>query len=315
MKKLLIICGPTGTGKTDLAIYLASKYNGEVVSADSRQVYESLDIGTGKDLPKNIDSKSLLSSLSKFYEIQNIKIWGYDLVDAKHDFNVSEYEDQITKVIDNILERDKLPILTGGTGLYIKSIVDGIETASISQNPSLRKSLATKTPQELYEILAQFDSLKAASMNQSDRNNPRRLVRAIEVAESGFKKSSRERVKYNTLFVGLFSDKEFMKSQIDKRVQKRLDEGLVDEIKGLLEKGITWNDHSMSSLGYKEWKDFFESKKSKDDILKEWKQNEMSYIKRQMVWFKKDSRINWFDISESNYKENVEKMVKKWYSS
>ncbi|MEK7526723.1 MAG: tRNA (adenosine(37)-N6)-dimethylallyltransferase MiaA [Patescibacteria group bacterium] len=297
MQKLLIVCGPTGTGKTNLALTLAKKFNGEIVSADSRQVYKELNIGTGKDLP------------------QGIKIWGYDLVDPKQKFSVSEYENIINNVIEDISNRNKLPILTGGTGLYIKSIVDGIGTASIAPNLNLRATLEGKTPPELFDILAQFDSLKAASMNQSDRVNPRRLVRAIEVAESGVKITQRNKPKYDSLFIGLTRPQELVKNQIEKRVQERFKQGIVEEIKNLLKDGVTWDDQSMSSMGYKEWKDYFADTKEVKEVLKEWVQNEIAYVKRQMVWFKKDKRIFWFDVSGLNYQEKLEKMVKKWYAS
>jgi tRNA dimethylallyltransferase len=132
--KLLVICGPTSTGKTILAISLAKKFNGEIVSADSRQVYKGLDIGTGKDLPKNAKIKYLWMKKFGFYEIKGIKIWGYDLADPRHSFSVSQYLRFAERVISDISKRGKLPILVGGTGLYIKGVVDGIPTAEIPKN-------------------------------------------------------------------------------------------------------------------------------------------------------------------------------------
>ncbi len=315
MQKLLIVCGPTATGKTDLAIFLAKKFNGEIVSADSRQVYKGLDIGTGKDLPKNAHLIQSNIPAVGFYEIESVKVWGYDLVDAKQKFSVSQYQNKISKVITDIIKRDKLPIVVGGTGLYIKALVDGIETLEVAQNPDLRKTLEDKTAAQLFDILAQFDAIKAANMNESDRHNPRRLVRAIEVASSGFKGSKNKDTQYSPLFIGLTAPHEYLGSQIKKRVQKRVEQGIEDEIENLLKQGVVWTDQSMSSLGYQEWQGSLGNKGELENVLKIWCQNEMNYAKRQMVWFKKDKRINWFDVSKLNYHENVEKMVKKWYAS
>src|SRR3989344_1522932 len=151
---MLVICGPTATGKTKLGIFLAQKFNGEIISADSRQVYKFMDIGTGKEWD------------------EGVKIWGYDLVDPKKNFSVFEYLKFVRKALDDIWKRGKLPILVGGTGLYIKAVVEGIDTLNIPKNEDLRKSLEEKNVSELYEKLATLDSSKAASLNISDKNNP-----------------------------------------------------------------------------------------------------------------------------------------------
>jgi len=178
MNKLLVICGPTATGKTNLAISLAKKNNGDVISADSRQVYRGLDIGTGKDLPKKAKIKFLSGQKYGYYEVGGVKIWGYDFADPRHSFNVSQYLKFTKKIIADIVKRGNLPILVGGTGLYIKGVIDGIPTAEVPKSNRLRKNLEGKTPEELYEMLAQIDSIKAAEMNSSDKKNPRRLMRA-----------------------------------------------------------------------------------------------------------------------------------------
>ena len=182
MRKLLVICGPTACGKTSLALGLAKKFGGEVVSADSRQVYKGMDIGTGKDLPKNSKFEIRNSKLGGSYIVAGVPIWGYDIADSKKGFNVAQYTKITRTIIENIFVRGKLPILVGGTGLYIKGAVDGIATAEVRPNVKLRKSLFEKSPEELFEILAQVDAIKAGSLNSSDRRNPRRLIRAIEVA-------------------------------------------------------------------------------------------------------------------------------------
>ena len=333
MHKLLVICVPTATGKTSLAIHLAKKFspkgrpasgwNGELISADSRQVYKGMDIGTGKELPVNSKLKIKNLKLGKkrigFYEIRGIRVWGYDLVDPKEEFSVAQYVKFADKIIKNIGKRGKLPILVGGTGLYIKAVVDGIPTAVIPKSISLRKKYKNKSVRELQDILGKLDSFKLSSMNVSDRKNPRRLVRAIEIAkwmlEVGSKKLEKSR-KYegdSVLFIGLTASREFLENRIDKRVEERIRSDVEDEIKNLLKFGIKWNSQAMQSLGYKQWFRYFNKEKTLKEIVDDWLRAEKNYAKRQMTWFKKDERINWFDITKPNWEEDVEDLVKKWY--
>lgn len=321
MDKLLVICGPTATGKTGLAITLAKKINGEIVSADSRQVYKGLDIGTGKDLPRGAKLKFLWMKKFGYYEIGGIKVWGYDLADPRHGFSVSQYLKFAERVISDIIKRGKLPILVGGTGLYIKGVIDGIPTAEVPKNNHLRKSLSTKNPDELFEMLAKIDSIKAAGMNSSDKKNPRRLVRAIEIATwrvtHGDKgpKVVKKRPDFNVLEIGLTANEKYLGDKIEQRVSERFRERLKNEIADLLKNHVGWEVQSMSSMGYGEWKDFFEGRKSEKEVIKTWETEEKRYVKRQIIWFKKDKRVNWFDITSRDYPENVEKTVKTWHNS
>lgn len=327
MKKLLVICGPTATGKTNLALRLASsigrsssgrkKFKGELVSADSRQVYVGMDIGTGKDLPKNSKfQKSKTPSIGGFYEVDGVKIWGYDLVDPKEGFSVAQYLKIAEKMIEDIWKREKLPILVGGTGLYIKGVVDGIATVTIPRNVVLRKYLEEKNAKELFEMLATLDPIKAGSMNLSDRKNPRRLIRAIEIADRKIKSKGgkdRKLLADDVLIIGLISPNKVLNGKIDKRVDKRIKQGFEDEIRALFKKGLSWDKQSMTSLGYRQWRDFIEGLATKDEVLEKWKREEKKYAKRQITWFKKDKRINWFDITKKGWEKEVEKLVKEWY--
>jgi len=300
MNKLLVICGPTATGKTSLGILLAKKFNGEIVSADSRQVYKNMDIGTGKEWG------------------DNVKIWGYDLVSPKDEFSVSKYLRFAQKAILDIEKRGKLPILVGGTGLYIRGVVDGIPTVDVPRNIKLRKNFENLNSDQLYEHLSQIDSFKAGAMNSSDKKNPRRLIRAIEVAtwmiDNSKKDLPQNRKMFDTFFIGLTAPTEFLEKRINKRVADRIDKGFEDEIKKLIDSGVDWNDQSMMSLGYRQWRDFAEGAVDRQSALDEWKKEERKYAKRQMVWWRRDARINWFDISRGQYQEKVEKLVKKWYT-
>jgi len=318
MDKLLVICGPTGAGKTALALELAKKYNGEIVSADSRQVYKSMDVGTGKDLPKGAKYKfSGIKDLG-YYEIDGIKIWGYDLIQPNQEFSVANYVRFSKPVIEDILKAGKLPILVGGTGLYIKGVVDGIPTAVVPKNKRLRKNLSLKSPDELFEILAQQDTVKAASLNVSDRKNPRRLIRAIEVSLWRLKGGREKKLfdfKFHTLFIGLTAPKEYLFRKIEARVEERVQKGVEKEIRMLLERGLNWKDQAMISLGYRQWRGYFEGRETKKEAVSEWKSEEKKYAKRQITWFAKDKRVNWFDITRPKWRESVENLVKKWYSN
>lgn len=300
MNKLLVICGPTATGKTSLAIKLAKKFNGEIISADSRQVYKGMDIGTGKEWGKDI------------------KIWGYDLVDPKHEFSVSQYLKFACKIIRDVKKRKHLPILVGGTGLYIKGVIDGIPTVLVPQNKPLRESLREKRVNELFEILSNLDSLKSGSMNNSDKNNPRRLIRAIEVSQFNITHGQLPTHRCidpqtNLLFVGLMASSRFLHERINQRVDERVTGGMKNEMRTLLRNGVNWESQSMFSLGYRQYRDFFEGAVDEKTVIFEWKKEERKYSKRQMTWFKKDERVNWFDITQKEYPENVEILIKKWY--
>lgn len=303
MKKILVICGPTATGKTSLGLSLARKFNGEIISADSRQVYKGMDIGTGK-------------------EWGDSKIWGYDLVGPKDNFSVSDYFNEMKVAIEDIWNRKKLPIIVGGTGFYIKSLIDGIPTVDIPKNENLRIMLEKLNIDEQFEKLATLDSAKAATLNASDKRNPRRLIRAIEVAvwntENTVQKhkvSLREKVlndDVNVLMIGLKADKEKLLDNIIKRVEDRMNNGFIDEVEFLIKDGVSWKMQSMNSLGYKESEAFFKYGESYEDFIETWIINEMNYTKRQLTWFKKDNRIKWFDISGQNFIEDVENVVQKW---
>ncbi len=306
MKKLLVICGPTATGKTSLGFKIAEKLGGEIISADSRQLYKYMDIGTGKELS------------------DKIKTWGYDLCDPREDFSVFDYFKEMKLSIENIWSRNKLPIIVGGTGLYIKSLIDGIPTVDVPKNKILRMSLEQMNISDMYEKLATLDSAKAAQMNSSDRKNPRRLIRAIEIAmwsiENETQKQAvelREKIldkDIDLLMIGLKADKKIISENIKKRVEKRMNDGFIDEVETLLKMGVSWRNQSMNTMGYKDSEAFFKEGLTYEEFIENWERNEIKYSKRQMTWFKKDTRINWFDISDPNYLANIEFTVDKWYN-
>ncbi len=301
MNRLLVVCGPTATGKTNLALHLAKVFDGELVSADSRQVYKGLDIGVGKEWGDG-----------------SVRLWGYDLADPKEEFSVSQYLKFAKRAIEEIWEEEKLPILVGGTGLYIKAVVDGIETVNIPPDNVLRKKLGNENADQLFDRLTMLDAKRALSLNESDRKNPRRLVRAIEIAQYKFKVKPVSMYRYidikDVLFIGLKSSASELSELIKKRVQKRIRSGVEREIQGLLGRGVNWTNQSMSSQGYKQWEMYFKGRRKKEEVIDEWTREEIKYAKRQITWFKKDKRIKWFDISKDNWRQNVVNLVERWYS-
>ncbi|MCX8008745.1 MAG: tRNA (adenosine(37)-N6)-dimethylallyltransferase MiaA [Patescibacteria group bacterium] len=290
MNKLLVICGPTATGKTSLAHEIAQEFNGELICADSRQVYKGMDIGTGKD-------------------IDNVHLYG--VVNPDEDFSVSHFVRFAIPIIDGLHKRKNLPIIVGGTGLYIKALVEGIDTIHIPRNEILRKELEQLSIHDLQQSLP---TSVLETMNDSDRNNPRRLIRKIEIFNSQFK-INRTHPKYDVLVIGLLASVS-LHQRVRDRVNKRLEQGILKEIQRLIQRGYDWNLPSMSSFGYKEWREYFDhpTEEAKRQAVENWISHEITYAKKQMVWFKKQRYIRWFDIDQSAYKDAIQEMISVWYT-
>ena len=323
----LLICGPTATGKTQLGIYLAKKFNGEIVSADSRQVYREMDIGTGKDLPENAKfnpSASLRARTQNFeigyYFFDKVPVWMLDVVEPTEQFSVAHYYKLANCVIEDIWQRGKLPIVVGGTGLYIKALVDGIATITIPPNKKLREQYKNKTAQELFAILEKLDSQRASSMNPSDRQNPRRLIRAIEVTKWKWEmvdvKLNDEvgSEKINALPIGLAAPLEELRKRIDDRVERRVEQGMVDEVERLLKQGVSHERLQEFGLEYRIIDQYLQGKFPKYKMVQRLKTEIHGFARRQLTWFKKDNRVNWFDVTKPNCQEKVEKKVREWYN-
>jgi tRNA dimethylallyltransferase len=321
VKKLLVVCGPTAVGKTSVGLKLAKKFNGEVVSADSRQVYQGMDVGTGKEifgLPFT-KRKFLGNFRIGFYQKEGVKIWLYDLVEPTYRFNVADCVRCADLVTENIWHRGKLPILVGGTGFYIKWVAGGIETLGVKPVWGLRGKLSNYGICKLQRILKGICPERMRRMNESDRGNPRRLIRAIEIATSESKGNHVLTYRYvrtplNTLIIGLKAPSEVLYKKIDKRVDGRVAWGAEKEVRKLLGKGYNFENSVLgTTIGYKEWQPYFEGKSTREEVVQRWKFNEHGYARRQMTWFKKDKRINWFDIMEKDYLKRIQSLVKKWY--
>src|SRR3989338_218635 len=235
---MIIITGQTATGKTKLALELAEKYNGELINFDSRQIYKYLDIITGKDIPKE-------------------KIWLYDIVTPDQYFSSFDFLKLVTPIIEDIKKRGKTPILVGGTYLYLKHLLYGIDDNNSPPNFKLRNELNNKTVKELQNILTKLDVQLFNRLNNSDVNNPRRLMRRIEIASTTKKRtyirSDLKRTDLPNTFIGLrYKDKSKLRQVIIKRVEERLKNGAIDEVKKLLKISYTENDPGLKTIGYQQ---------------------------------------------------------------
>ncbi len=315
MRKFLVICGPTATGKTILGVRLAKQFDGELVSVDSRQVYRGMDIGTGKDLPKNSKYQKLKNSKLGYYLFDGVPVWMLDVVEPTHSFSVAEYHGFAHKVIEDIWKREKLPILVGGTGLYIKAMIDGIDTLGVPPNPQLRAAYEKKSTEELFNILFHLSPDTVNTLNVSERKNKQRLIRKIEIAQMGVKKVTGKKWKnLKVVMIGLVCSYNILRQRIERRIEKWVMKGAEDEVRKLLGRGIDWNFQAMNALGYRQWKEYFEGVAKKEEVVKRWKIDEWHYARRQLTWFKRDPRIQWFDVTKKRWEEDVEKKVQAWYN-
>ncbi len=317
---MLVISGPTSTGKTDLSLRLAKKFDGELVACDSRQVYVGLDIGTGK-LPsgrwKVEDGR--WKKGKGFWEIDGVRIWMYDVVNLKKQYSVADYVKDANKVIDEILERGKLPIIVGGTGLYLKALLEGLSNLAIPVDFKLRKALERKSLADLQKKLQEVSSQKWEKMNNSDRQNSRRLIRLIELALTDFtsEESLRATVRggLNTLRIGLTAPRKILYQRINGQVKEWVNNGIVEEVKKLIKKDVTQKRIKNLGLEYAVVVEYLDENVSFDQMIEKMQNKVRQYAKRQITWFKKEKNIVWFDITERLFVNKVEELIGKWYDS
>jgi len=287
--KLIVICGPTASGKSELAIKLAQKFNGEIISADARQIYQKMDIGTAKVM---LDEQG-------YY--QQIKHHLINILEPIKLFSVSEYKKLALIKINQILESGKTPFLVGGTGLYIKSITDNLEIPAVKPNEALRKKLEQKTTEDLFKMIEYIDPETAEFI---DRKNKRRLIRALEVFLISGRKFSSLRNQgpplFNSLLIAIDIKKEKLIKNISQRVELMIKQGLESEVRYLVDK-YGWNLVLTQTIGYQEWKDYFENKITYDEVIKQITKNSLSYAKRQLTYFKAMKDIKWIKKEQEAY--------------
>lgn len=298
--KLIVILGPTASGKTNLSIKLAKKFNGEIISADSRQVYKSLDIGSGKITKK---------------EMKGIPHHLLDVASPKRKFTVAKYQKLALKKIKEIHKRNKIPFLVGGTGFYIQSVVENTKFPEVKPNLKLRKNLQKKSNEELFSILKKLDPKRAKTI---DQKNPHRIIRAIEIVKSTGKPvptlqhslPAREiGAKYwNILLIGLKKSKEELKKNVKNRLEKRLKKGMVAEVKKLHSGGLSFKRLEELGLEYRFVAQYLQNKLTFDEMKEKLRVEIEQFAKRQMTWFKKDEKIHWVE----NYRE-AENLIKKFW--
>ncbi|MBL7150245.1 MAG: tRNA (adenosine(37)-N6)-dimethylallyltransferase MiaA [Candidatus Pacebacteria bacterium] len=291
-KKLIVILGPTASGKSKLAIKLAKKFNGEIISADSRQVYKGMDIGTGKVTKK---------------EMKGIPHYLLDVVSLKKRFTVTQYRKLTFEAISKIFKKGKVPFLCGGTGFYIQAVVDGILIPEVPPDWKLRKKLEKKSVEKLYKILKKLDPRRAREI---EKENPRRLIRAIEIilkTKKPVPPLKKSPLPYPVLIVGIKKPKEELKKLIKKRFFKWLRQGFLKEILKLRKFGISWQKIEEFGIHYRVAAQYLQNKITDKEMVENSLKELQNYAKRQMTWFKKDKCIHWL----RNYKE-AEKLVKKF---
>lgn len=285
--ELITIIGPTASGKTAFAAALAARLDTEIISGDSRQVYRSMDIGTGKDLADYVvDGKQIPYHL-------------IDICNPGDKYNVFEYQHDFHKAFEEIRKKGKLPILCGGTGMYIESVLRGFKLLDVPQNPALRESLKGKSLAELEQILASYKVLH----NKTDVDSAQRAIRAIEIEE--FYKTEapdkREYAPINSLIIGVDIDRELRREKISRRLRARLDEGMVDEVRAILTTGVKPEDLIYYGLEYKFLTLYIIGQLTYDEMISQLEIAIHQFAKRQMTWFRGMERrglhIHWLDAT------------------
>lgn len=303
LPKIIVIVGPTATGKTDLGILLAKKFNGEVVSADSRQIYKKMNIGTGKPTGEWTGENS-----RRVYLVAGVPHHLIDIFEPNQAVSLADYKSLAQKCIDDIIRRGKLPIIVGGTGLYIWSVVDNLDLPHVAPNKEFRKSLENKSLGEMVTMLEKIDPVSLARI---DVKNPRRVIRALEVATiSGKSFHDQRRIAppiYNPLQIGILWKPEELHEQITRRIDAQFAAGFIDEVKALLTENYGWELPSMTSLGYKQIGSYLRGECSLAEAVADTKHETRNYAKRQLTWFRRDQRIIWVDHAEL---EKVDGLVK-----
>ena len=311
--KIIAVFGVTGVGKTGFSLKLAKEFNGEVVCFDSRQVYKKMDIVTGKDLKGGMFNK--VGSLGGYYEVEGVRIWGVDFIYPDENFSGGDFKKKVVEIIEDIFKRGKIVVLTVGTYFYFKVVFEKIDSCGVKPDWEFREEIEDLDVEKLREMLGDIDEERLCGMNNSDRNNKRRLIRAIEVGRR--KKEGEDcgdevrELDYEVIKIGLRADKKEIEKRIGKRVDERVKEGAFEEMEALISCGYNWDLASMTGIGYRQLKDFFEGKVGKAGVLERWKKEEIKYVKSQEGWLRKDEEIKFFDRGDKEWSERAILYIRK----
>jgi tRNA dimethylallyltransferase len=278
MNKLIVICGPTATGKSALAVQIAKEFHGEIISADSRQVYKGLDIGSAKILP---------------HETEGIPHHLIDVADPTDVFTVSQFQSMTHEIIEGIYTRGKIPILCGGTGMYISAVIDGIGFPEVPPNLELRQELEKMSIDQLVLRLEELDPRRASEI---DRKNPVRLIRAIEIAETlgSIPSLNHDHSRYQALSIGLEIPKEQLTHRIHQRIEARIP-ALFDEIKNLNATGVSFERLHAFGLEYRYGSEYVQGNITLPEFIELLATKTWQFAKRQLTWFKANLQIHWFN--------------------
>lgn len=294
-QKVLFVLGPTGIGKSSLAVKLAKKYNMEIISADSVQVYKEFNIGSAKVTEE---------------EMEGVKHYGIDILSPEETFSASEFVEYTKNKIEEILSIGKIPLIVGGTGLYVKSLVEGYNFGGTDRHEEFRAQLEKLASSQ--GIVALYDKLKCVApevADNIDRNNKVRLIRALEIATYGSKKSASE-VDYDFLTIALTMPRELLYENINKRAQIMVENGLIEETKMLYEKYK--NCQALGAIGYKETVSYLKGETSRQDMLTLISQHTRNYAKRQLTFLRSLDYVKYFDKTEEGYLNKIEKEIEQW---
>lgn len=298
MEKVIVVVGPTGVGKTRMGVALAKYFNGEVISGDSMQIYKTMDIGTAKVTSEEM--KGVVHHL-------------IDIKDPTENYSVKDFQDEVRLKIKEITSRGKLPIIVGGTGLYIKAALYDYEfgESQMDHQEYIDKYQAYSN-KGLYDLLNKIDETSAKELHP---NNRQRVLRAIAIYEStGIKKSEtlakqNHELVYDAKFIGLTLEREALYERINQRVDLMMEQGLLQEIDGLMKKNYSKNLQSMKAIGYKEWFDYYQGTQTLEETLELIKKNSRNYAKRQYTWFNNQIPVKWFNVNLENFDQTIKTVI------
>jgi len=303
MRQIIIVAGPTAVGKTKYAIEIAKAFDGEVVSCDSMQLYKYMDIGSAKPTAE---------------EQAQVKHWLVDEIDPKDSFSVARYQEMAKACIEDIFSRGKTPVIGGGTGLYLNSLLYEMDFSNAPQDDELRQTLENEAelfgPEYLHNKLKEADPVAAERIHP---NNIKKVIRALEGAISGntitdFKNCQEKCKDYDTILIGLTRNRAELYDRINLRVDIMVEQGLFEEVEGLLQMGLEEADISMKGIGYKEIIGYFDGLYTKEEAIDLIKKNSRHLAKRQLTWFRRYDDMTWFDINDYENDEAAIEDIIKW---
>lgn len=298
-QKVIVIIGPTAVGKTRLSVELAQRVNGEIISGDSMQIYKEMDIGTAKVTKE---------------EMQGVPHYLIDVKEPTEPYSVAEFQREVRELIDVISKKGCIPIIAGGTGLYIQSVLYDYQFSDTGKDEEIRVRLEKQVEEEgmdkVFEELRRIDPVSAENIHP---NNVRRVIRALEVYHATgktmaeYQESQEQELLYDVAFVGLTMDREALYDRINLRVDLMVEQGLFEEVESLYKKGIR-DCQSIQAIGYKELYGYFDGKLSKEQAIEALKQNSRRYAKRQLTWFRNKMEVMWFDMTDANFEVILEEI-------